>query len=121
MLKPGDIISGDNANYKVVEYEMRDSSDRMHVCFTAFLILEVQRTNDLMFNLHHSWFPAKAKYVTVNCYQLFSDCVARYADSDGHTFGSMDRFYPDIANIVRPICKKIFKLNSIEYQRRKQQ
>lgn len=120
MLKPGDVISGDNANYKVVEYEVRDSSGYMHVCFTAFLILEVQRTNDLMFNLHHSWFPDRAKYVTIQCYQIFSDCVAKYADSDGHIFASMDRIYPDIANIVRPICKKIFNLNSIEERRRKQ-
>lgn len=120
MLKPGDIISGDNANYKVVEYEMRDSSNSMWVCYTAFLTLEVQRTNDLMFNLHHPWFPAKAKYVTIQCCSLWSDSTAQYADSDGRRLGSMDRIFHDILNIIKPICKKLFNLTSIEERRRKQ-
>ncbi len=120
MLKPGDIISGDNANYKVVEYEVSDSSNYMHVCFTAFLVLEVQRTNDLMFNLHHPWFPDRAKYVTVQCPQIYTDCSAQYADSDGHRLGSMDRLFPDILNIVRPICKMLFNLTSAEERKRKQ-
>lgn len=120
MLKPGDIISGDNANYKVVEYEMKDSSDYMHVCFTAFLVLEVQRTNDLMFNLHHPWFPDRAKYVTVQCHSIWIDSVAQYADSNGRRLGSMDRLFPDIRNIIKPICKKLFNLTAIEERRRKQ-
>mgnify|MGYP004513323981 CR=1 FL=1 len=120
MLKCGDIISGDNANYKVVEYEVRDSSDSMWVCFTAFLVLEVQRTNDLMFNLHHPWFPTRAKYVTICCRQLWGDCSAQYADSDGRKLGSMDRLFPDIATIVKPICKMLVNLTIAEEQRRKQ-
>ena len=121
MLKPGDIISGDNANYRVVEYEVRNSSDSMGVCFSASLVLEVQRTNDLMFNLHHPWFPAKAKYITICCPQLWIDCAAQYADSDGRRSGSMDRLFPDIVNIVKPICKMLFNLAAIEERRRKQQ
>lgn len=120
MLKCGDIISGDNANYKVIEYEVRDSSRYDWVCFRAFLVLEVQRTNDLMFNLHHPYFPARAKYLVIQCEEMYYESVVKYADSDGRVFATMDRVFSDVIDIVRPISKNLLSLVKTETQKRKQ-
>lgn len=101
MLKPGDIISGDNANYKVVEYEMKEMGSALSVHFEALLILEIQRTDDLMFNLHHKWLPTEAKYIVITCPPLSSDYDVCYADSKGSALRRESRCFPDIFETVR--------------------
>lgn len=117
----GDVFYGDNANYKVVEYEVINCSNWVQADFDALLILEVQRTNDLMFNLHHRFFPENAKYLIINCEALWCDSTVKYADSNGRACGTMDRIFPDVMDIIRPISKYLFNLTAIETRRRKQQ
>ena len=119
MLKPGDIISGDNANYKVVEYEMRDMSSASSVYFEALLILEIQRTDDLMFNLHHLWFPAEAKYMVIKCTPLCYDYSVYYANSKGSVLRKENKVFPDISDAVWSIRKKASNLLHAESARRK--
>lgn len=119
MLEPGDIIFCDNANYKVVEYEMKDMSSASSVHFEALLILEIQRTNDLMFNLHHLWFPAEAKYMVINCTPLCYDYTVYYTDSKGSVLRKDSKVFPDISDAVWSIRKEASNLIHIESARRK--
>lgn len=119
MLKPGDIISGDNANYKVVEYEMKDMSSASSAYFEALLILEIQRTDDLMFNLHHLWLPAEAKYIVIDCTPLGYDYDACYTDSKGSALRRESKVFPDIFKIVRSIREEASNLIRAKSTKRK--
>lgn len=118
MLKPGDIISGDNANYKVVEYEMKEMSSALSVHFEALLILEIQRTDDLMFNLHHLRLPAEAKYMVINCTPLSYDYSVCYTDSKGSALRREGKVFPDIFDTVWSIRKEASNLTRIESAKR---
>lgn len=119
MLEPGDIIFGDNAIYKVVEYEMKDLSSASSVHFEALLILEIQRTNDLMFNLHHLCFPTEAKYMVIKCTPLCYDYAVYYTDSRGIVLREENKVFPDISDAVWSTRKEASNLVRIESAKRK--